>query len=263
MPEIGDPAPLFSGDDVVNGGTFSLGDHQGKIVLVAFNGLSWCGPCRLEAPVLQELWDEYDDSIALPRVQFVMVSVNDELGPLQNAVEEFGLTMPVVHNPGVPPMYGLTSVPELWVVEPGGTLCARKGGASPPVEKLKEDIRQLLVDCGAPDPEYAPDVDYGDWAAVATILFGVVSDGGGLVLTPGGVPKPIDPWGPLLRMGAAKREALVALAVGELAKRLRDPKSRVAVERAAARALQSAARTVARRVEPPRLDDGRTSMPVR
>ncbi|MDQ3957164.1 MAG: TlpA family protein disulfide reductase [Actinomycetota bacterium] len=261
MPEIGDPAPLFSGDDVVNGGTFSLEDHQGKIVLVAFNGLSRCSPCRLEAPILQELWDEYDDSIALPRVQFVVVSFNEELGALQNAIEEFGLTMPVVHNSDVPPMYEVSGVPVLWVVEPGGTLCARKLGASKPEEKLKKDIRQLLVDCGAPDPLYLP--DYGDWAAMATILFGVISDGGGLVLTPGGVPKPIDPWGPLLRMGAAKREALVALAVGELAKRLRDPESRVTVERAAARALQSAAQTVARRVEPPRPDDGPTWMPAR
>jgi len=53
------------------------------------------------------------------------------------------------------------------------------------------------------------------WEAVVQILFGVVNDGGGLVITPGGRPIPIDPWGPL-RLAAPKRDILIGLAITEL-----------------------------------------------
>lgn len=36
MAGIGDPAPDFSGDDFINGGTFTLSDHTGEIILLAF-----------------------------------------------------------------------------------------------------------------------------------------------------------------------------------------------------------------------------------
>lgn len=39
-------------------------------------------------------------------------------------------------------------------------------------------------------------LDLSRWAAVAHILFGVIQDGGGVVIV-GGKPIPIDPWGPL------------------------------------------------------------------
>jgi len=39
-------------------------------------------------------------------------------------------------------------------------------------------------------------LDTSKWAAVATILFGVIQDGGGVIIV-GGKPIPIDPWGPL------------------------------------------------------------------
>jgi hypothetical protein len=40
------------------------------------------------------------------------------------------------------------------------------------------------------------DIDLSRWAIVATILFGIIQDGGGVIWV-GGKPIPIDPWGPL------------------------------------------------------------------
>jgi hypothetical protein len=54
------------------------------------------------------------------------------------------------------------------------------------------------------------------WRMVVEILFGVIQDGGGLILGPHG-PKPVDPWGPLRRMSADKRDVLLGLALSELA----------------------------------------------
>ena len=35
---IGDTAPDFSGQDIVSGGTFTLSDHFGKVIVLAFIG---------------------------------------------------------------------------------------------------------------------------------------------------------------------------------------------------------------------------------
>lgn len=68
--------------------------------------------------------------------------------------------------------------------------------------------------------------DLGKWAAIATVLFGVIQDGGGVVFV-GGKPIPIDPWGPLRQSlwgvlsnpyesPAAMRDVLVGIAMSEL-----------------------------------------------
>ena len=74
MPNNGDPAPLFSGTDIVTHETFSLSEHQGETILVEFAGLTWCGPCQYGAPLLQELWEYYKTS-AGSKIQFVIINV--------------------------------------------------------------------------------------------------------------------------------------------------------------------------------------------
>lgn len=70
-------------------------------------------------------------------------------------------------------------------------------------------------------------LDMSRWMAVVTILFGVIQDGGGVVII-GGKPVPIDPWGPLRHSlwaamanpheaTPAMRDAVVGLAMHQLA----------------------------------------------
>ena len=70
-------------------------------------------------------------------------------------------------------------------------------------------------------------LDLSRWAAIATILFGVIQDGGGVIIV-GGKPIPIDPWGPpyqslwnvLAEPYAARpamRDAVVGIAFQQLA----------------------------------------------
>lgn len=93
-------------------------------------------------------------------------------------------------------------------------------------------------------------LDSSRWAAVATILFGVIQDGGGVVIV-GGKPIPIDPWGPLRQslwgvLGnphdapPAMRDAAVGIALAQLASLLSSDDSRARVGREVNAALDRA-----------------------
>jgi uncharacterized membrane protein len=70
---------------------------------------------------------------------------------------------------------------------------------------------------------------------VAILLGGVAVDGGGLIII-GGIPRPVGPWvGPLANwetLTHAKRDALIALALDEAARLIRDAKTRAEVRAA-------------------------------
>ena len=77
------------------------------------------------------------------------------------------------------------------------------------------------------------------WAIVATILFGITNDAGGLEWVPGRGPVPIDPWGPL---SPAERDVLTALAVSRLAVQIEDRDVGAQVRTAAVNGVVKAAR---------------------
>ncbi|GAH56012.1 unnamed protein product, partial [marine sediment metagenome] len=52
VPEIGKTAPTFQLKNL-SGQTISLGDFQGKPILINF-WATWCSPCREEMPYIQE-----------------------------------------------------------------------------------------------------------------------------------------------------------------------------------------------------------------
>ncbi len=83
--------------------------------------------------------------------------------------------------------------------------------------------------------------DFDRWAAVVRILFGVIQDGGGVVVPPGGTPHPVDPWGPLRNLSQTSREILAGLAVSELASLL-PREARQQTRSAAAKVIAKAAK---------------------
>ena len=104
----------------------------------------------------------------------------------------------------------------------------------------------MLIGCGSCDKSLQ--IDPSKWAAVMMILFGVTQDGGGLGLTPGGKPIPIDPWGPLSKMSADKKDVLINLAISELTKAMKDSKAAGEIELAALKSAEASMRTLASKV---------------
>ena len=64
------PAPQFSLDSR-NGPKISLAQYKGQVVMLNF-WASWCGPCRQEMPLLENIYKKYN------KMGFTMIGVNVE-----------------------------------------------------------------------------------------------------------------------------------------------------------------------------------------
>jgi cytochrome c-type biogenesis protein CcmF len=134
-PLPGQPVPDFK-LNLVGGGVFSLAQARGQPVIINF-WASWCPACKEEMPALQQLWEEYEGQ----GVRFVGVAYQDEAAAAQAALAEYGTTYPVGLDEGerIARQYGITGVPETFVIAPDGTLAYLHIG---PVtaEQLRADL---------------------------------------------------------------------------------------------------------------------------
>src|ERR1700691_4448195 len=55
---VGQPAPAID-LEALSGGHFRLADHLGKDVVMLDVWATWCGPCRMELPILLQVAKEY------------------------------------------------------------------------------------------------------------------------------------------------------------------------------------------------------------
>ena len=91
------PAPEAPLPQLGGGGTSSVRDFEGKVVLVNF-WASWCPPCRAEAGNLIEV----AEATKAEGVQFIGVNVKNDKGEAIAFERKQGVTYPSLHDqPGV------------------------------------------------------------------------------------------------------------------------------------------------------------------
>jgi peroxiredoxin len=126
---VGDKAPDFT-CTTLNGQTISLGELQGRVVLIYFFA-TWCGPCVREMPYLQsEVFEKFgtDDffMIAIAREQQV-----SEVTEFRNAK---GFTFPMAADPDKR-IYGLFAtefIPRTFVIDKNGVVKWESAGLARP-----------------------------------------------------------------------------------------------------------------------------------
>ena len=132
--ESGRPAPEFEAP-LFSGGTFRLADYRGKIVVVNF-WASWCPPCRQETPLLQTAAAQLDSDVVM-----VGVDVWDTDRDARDFITEFGVKYPQARDSGsIAVDYGLTGVPETFVIDAGGKIVARLPGPVTTIQQLDDMI---------------------------------------------------------------------------------------------------------------------------
>lgn len=101
-----------------------LSELRGRVVVLNFWS-SWCPPCKDEAPELERLWRRYEDR----GVVLLGVNVWDDGQAARNFLAEQGITYPNGIPEGRPAVeYGLTGIPETFVVDGRGRLVGRWNG---------------------------------------------------------------------------------------------------------------------------------------
>jgi cytochrome c biogenesis protein CcmG/thiol:disulfide interchange protein DsbE len=127
--------PVLDSDDEID-----LTDYRGQAVILNF-WASWCEPCKREAPMLQEAWEERrgDGLVVLG------VNAQDFERDARGFVERYGLTYPILRDgPGSSVgRFGLTGFPETWWIDRRGRLVAHAQGEFSE-EELDENTDRAL-----------------------------------------------------------------------------------------------------------------------
>lgn len=118
-----DPRPA---DDFIlplfDGGSIQLSELRGQVVVLNF-WASWCPPCREEARDLESAWQTLRDE----GVVFIGINIWDSRDDALAFIEEFGVTYPngPDESNSIPVDYGLTGIPETFVIDAEGQISAK------------------------------------------------------------------------------------------------------------------------------------------
>ncbi len=140
--QTADTAPDFTVYDT-DGNAHKLSDYKGKPVVVNF-WASWCGPCKMEMPAFQELWETYGDE-----VEFLMINIADGYSETVQSAQEFlattDYTFPVYFDTeqSAASVYSVYSYPTTIFVDADGNIVNKYTGAMMHTT-LERYIQELL-----------------------------------------------------------------------------------------------------------------------
>jgi cytochrome c biogenesis protein CcmG, thiol:disulfide interchange protein DsbE len=134
------PAPAFELPKLGGGGSESLADYRGRVVVLNF-WASWCKPCRDESPLL-ERWHR---RIRGRGATVLGVDILDVTGRAQDFIHEYGLSYPMLKDKdGVGlDKFGVVAYPETFVIDRQGRIAAVARG---PVDDafMRRNVAPLL-----------------------------------------------------------------------------------------------------------------------
>ena len=104
----------------LDGAEFALDDLRGKTVLVNFFA-TWCGPCNMELPHLQKLWDAHR---ADPDFAMLIIGREETDDSIKDFRSKHGYSLPMAADPDrtVYALYAKQYIPRTYLIARDGKI---------------------------------------------------------------------------------------------------------------------------------------------
>jgi peroxiredoxin len=125
-----------------DGRNLRLGEQRGQVVLVNF-WATWCGPCRVEMPHLNRLYEKYRPA----GFTLLGVNVDDDAGKATGLAGKLGLKFPVLLDTDkkVSRQFDVSTMPSTWLIDRDGRVRFEHRGYRDGYEQTyDQQIRDLL-----------------------------------------------------------------------------------------------------------------------
>jgi thiol-disulfide isomerase/thioredoxin len=127
----------------------SWDQFKGKVVVLDFWG-SWCGPCRMELPVFQSVYERYKDKgVVFLGMNFERPVPGKELRDVtREFMERNKYTFPVVidHDQVATGAYNVSGFPTMYMIDKSGNIRYRNVGVLEGIETIMQDQIESLLD---------------------------------------------------------------------------------------------------------------------
>jgi peroxiredoxin len=117
-----------------------LADLRGQVVLLNF-WATWCGPCRVEMPEFESLYNQHKDE------GFTVLAINnaETAAQIQSFRQELGLNFPMLldETGEIQRLYNIDGYPRTFLLDRNGIIIARQWGPLT-VEQIQELVTSAL-----------------------------------------------------------------------------------------------------------------------
>ena len=139
--EMNEPAPDFTLKSR-QGENLRLEDFRGQVVMLNF-WASWCGPCRQEMPLMDEIYEQYKD------LGFTVLAVNvdENREEAHRFLDSVPVSYPILYDPEsrVSEQYNVQAMPTTVMIDRNGNARFLHYGYKPGYEDdYEQQIRQLV-----------------------------------------------------------------------------------------------------------------------
>ena len=135
------PAPDFTLESR-SGENLRLEDHRGEVVMLNF-WASWCGPCRQEMPLMDELYSQYKDL----GFTILAVNVDENREEAHRFLDKVPVNYPILYDPesSVSELYEVQAMPTTVMIDRNGNARYLHYGYQPGYEdEYEQQIRELV-----------------------------------------------------------------------------------------------------------------------
>ena len=125
-----------------DGKNLRLSDFRGQVVLLNF-WASWCGPCRQEMPLLEDMYKRYK------KLGFTILGVNveEDTSKAKRYLSDISVSFPILYDSTntVSKQYRVSAMPTTVIIDRNGNMRYLHHGYKPGYEKdYVKQIKQLI-----------------------------------------------------------------------------------------------------------------------